>query len=282
MADAGKTVSRASSFRCDQLFWRDLVQLRAGGFRSPAHVPGAEQELLHGEGVRDCGEIVPRLDEGIAEHGALHQPEAEGQNELAAEAGRKLAVHDDDASARTQLLPCVLQHREVVRHGVVAKAEQDAVERLAGNVFDGVALGQLDVRPLLAPAQRPCPAQHAGREIDAVDSALAPDRLAQEGKIATGATSHFKHAVARLQVQPSGRASTQMRREKEQSVEYADQAGNTIVALRDERAVAILPLVGHLFAPNTRGRLLFCAAAVALECFCPSTPSSWKPSHLKT
>jgi hypothetical protein len=99
------------------------LPLRAGGFRSPAHVPGAEQELLHREGVRDCGEIVPRLDEGIAEHGALHQPEAEGQNQLAAQPGRKLAVHDDDASARTQLLPCVVQHRKVVRHGIVAKAE---------------------------------------------------------------------------------------------------------------------------------------------------------------
>jgi hypothetical protein len=48
-----------------------------------------------------------------------------------------------------------------------------------------------------------------------------------------------------------------MRREKEQSVEYADQAGNTIVALRDERAVAVLPLVRHLFAPNTADACCF-------------------------
>jgi hypothetical protein len=168
---------------------------------------------------------------------------------LAAEAGWKLAVHDDDASARTQLRPCVVQHREVVRHGVVAKAEQDAVERLTADVFDGVAVRQLDVRPMLAPAQCARPAQHAGREIDAVDFAAGPDRLAQEGKVATGATSDFQHAVARLQVQPSGRASAQMRGEKEQPVEYADQAGNTIVALRDERAVAIHPLGGHVVAP---------------------------------
>ena len=96
-------------------------------------------------------------------------------------------------------------------------------------------------------------AQHARREIDAVDFAAGPDRLAQEGKVATGATSDFQHAVARLQVQPSGRASAQMRGEKEQSVEYADQAGNTIVALRDERAVAIRPLGGHVVAPARRG-----------------------------
>src|SRR5262249_7252317 len=34
-----------------------------------------------------------------------------------------------------------------MRHRIVAKAEHDAVERLAGNVLDGVALGQFDVRP---------------------------------------------------------------------------------------------------------------------------------------
>src|SRR5262249_41081041 len=120
--DAGRAVSRASSLRCDQPF-RDLAPLLPGGFRCPAHVSGAEQELLHLDMVCDCGEIVPRLDERIAEHGALHQPETEGQDQLAAEAGWKLAVHDDDASARTQLRPCVVQHREMVRHGVVAKAE---------------------------------------------------------------------------------------------------------------------------------------------------------------
>ena len=40
-----------------------------------------------------------------------------------------------------------------------------------------------------------------------------------------------------------------MRGEKEQSVEYADQARNAIVALRDERALAIHPLGGHVVAP---------------------------------
>src|SRR5215470_3249252 len=109
----GRAVTWASSLRCDQLF-RDLARLLPGGFRCPAHVPGAEQELLHLDMVCDCGEIVPRLDEGVAEHGALHQPEAERQDQLAAEAGWKLAVHDDDASARAQLRPCV---------GVVAKPE---------------------------------------------------------------------------------------------------------------------------------------------------------------
>src|SRR5262245_495542 len=84
--------------------------LRAGGFRSPADVPGAEQKLLHLEILRDRREVLPRRDERIAEHGVPHQPEAERQNELAGRIRGDLAVHDDDASARTQLLPGVVEH----------------------------------------------------------------------------------------------------------------------------------------------------------------------------
>src|SRR6516164_8541247 len=100
------------------------------------------------------------------------------------------------------------------RDGAAWCCSKGRIERLTADVLDGVAVGQLDVRPLLAPAQCSRPAQHAGREIDTVDFAAGPDRLAQEGKVATGATSDFKHAVARLQVQPSGRASAQMRGDK--------------------------------------------------------------------
>jgi hypothetical protein len=55
------------------------------------------------------------------------------------------------------------QDFEVVRHRIVAEAEHDAVKRLAGDVFEGVALGQLDVLPLLTPAQRSRAAQHPAR-----------------------------------------------------------------------------------------------------------------------
>ena len=90
-----------------------------------------------------------------------HQPKAEGQNQLAADTGRKLAVHDDNASARAQLLPGMAQDRPVMRHGVVGKTEQNAVERLGRDIVGGVALGQIDVAPLVAPAELARAAQHA-------------------------------------------------------------------------------------------------------------------------
>ena len=133
----------------------------AGGLRSPAHVPGAEQKLFHLELVRGRGEIVPRLNEWVPQHGVLHQPEAERQHEFAAEAAGKLAVHDDDAPARTQVFPCMAQYRAVMWHRIVTKAEEDAVERFTRDVLAGVALGQMDVSPVFASAKCSRPAQHS-------------------------------------------------------------------------------------------------------------------------
>src|SRR4029453_15664956 len=101
-ADTIGAVSWAFSLRRDQLLGRlwQFVDLWARGLRSPANIPGAEYELLHREVVGECGEIFPWLDERISEHGVLHQPKAEGQSQLAAGAGRNLAVHEQDASRR--------------------------------------------------------------------------------------------------------------------------------------------------------------------------------------
>src|SRR5919201_265122 len=151
-------------FRREELLGgQQIVALRARGFRSPARVPRPEQEVFHLELVGDCGEVVPRLDQRIAEERVLHQPEPERQYEVAAAAAGVPTVHNDDAAAWTQVLPRMAQDFEVVRHRVVAEAEHDAVKRLAGDVFEGVALGQLDVLPLLTPAERLRPAQHAAR-----------------------------------------------------------------------------------------------------------------------
>src|SRR4029450_6051448 len=148
-ADTIGAVSRAFSLRRDQLLGRlwQFVDLWARGLRSPANIPGAEYELLHREVVGGWGEIFPWLDERISEHGVLHQPKAEGQSQLAAGAGRNLAVHDHDAPARAQLFQGVAQHHEMMRHSVVGKAEQHAVERLRGDIFGGVIPRQLDVAP---------------------------------------------------------------------------------------------------------------------------------------
>ena len=139
-----------------------------------------------------------------------------------------------------------------MRHRIVAKAEHDAVERLAGNVLDGVALGQFDVRPALALAPLARPAQHPARQVHAIDRAGGPDRLAQEREVAASAAADFEHALARLKVQSRDRASTQVRRQKQQPVEQADQAGKAIVTACNERRVAIDPLIGHVCRPRAR------------------------------
>src|SRR5215468_6252340 len=67
----------------------------ASALDGAADVPGAEHELLHLDRASDAGEILPRLDQRIAKHRALHEPKTERQNEPPAEAGRQLGVHDD-------------------------------------------------------------------------------------------------------------------------------------------------------------------------------------------
>jgi len=74
----------------------------------------------------------------------------------------------------------------------------------------------------------------------------------QERKIAPGAASDFEHTVARVEPQTRRRAAAQVGREEQQAVEQADQAGNSIVTLCDERGFAIHPLVGHVLRPDTR------------------------------
>ena len=94
--------------------------------------------------------------------------------------------------------------------------------------------------------------QHAGRQVDAVDFTGRPHGLLQEWKVAASAASDFKHPVAGSQFQAGGGTAAQMPRNEQQPIEQADQAGKTIIAPRDERALAIHPLVGHAFRPLAR------------------------------
>ena len=123
-----------------------------------------------------------------------------------------LAVHDDDASARTQLLQGLMQHDEVMRHGIVGEAEQHGIERLGRDIGGGVLLRQFDVGPSLLLAQRACLRQHAGREIDAVDPSLRSDCRAQVGKITSGAASDFEHALSGPEPQALDRMGAEMAR----------------------------------------------------------------------
>src|SRR5207237_8227001 len=56
----------------------------------------------------------------------------------------------------------------------------------------------------------------------------------------------------RAQLQGHGGVAAKRRRNEEQPIEPADQAGKTIITLRDERALAIHPLAGHAFRPLSR------------------------------
>src|ERR1700756_998337 len=58
-------------------------------------------------------------------------------------------AYDDQAAARHKLVPCAAQHRAMIRHGVVRKAEQHAVKRRRRRERGGIALHQLDIVPAI-------------------------------------------------------------------------------------------------------------------------------------
>ena len=64
--------------------------------------------------------------------------------------GGSLASMTTSRAAGAQQSPGVMQHREVMRHGVVGQAEHHAVERLGRDEFGGVLLEQIDVGPSAA------------------------------------------------------------------------------------------------------------------------------------
>ena len=102
----------------------------------------------------------PRMNERIAEHGVLHQPEAERQDNQLRHARRNLGIHDDETAAGPKLVPHISQHGTMMRHGVERQAEQNGIERLRRDVFGGVAFGQCDVVPAIVVAElvAPCAA----------------------------------------------------------------------------------------------------------------------------
>jgi hypothetical protein len=143
--------------------------------------------------------------------------------------------------ARSQRLPGAAQYCPVVRHGVVGQAEQHPVERLGRDKVGGVAFVKRDIAPVLACAARPCPLQHAGRKIDAIDAPIRSDRVGQIGKADSGAAADFQHALAAAQPQVLDGAPPQSRRQKHQTIEQRNEFGQAIIAALDHRAVAVHP-----------------------------------------
>ncbi len=135
--------------------------VRHGRFGPPADVTGAEQKLGPSRNRRPiCGEVLPRLDQGIAQHRALHQPEAERQHEL----GRRIVGSLPSTITRRppgrNCFQAWSSTEQMMRHGVVGQAEDHAVERLGRDVFGGVGLdeGDVDQRSRSHSASRASPA----------------------------------------------------------------------------------------------------------------------------
>jgi hypothetical protein len=85
--------------------------------------------------------------------------------------------------------------------------------------------------------------EHAGGEVYAVDAALRPDCRAQERKISARPASDLEHVIARSQAEAIDSFGPKSGRLEEQPVKQGNEAGQTVIALRDEAAVEIDPLM---------------------------------------
>jgi hypothetical protein len=118
------------------------------------------------------------------------------------------------AAARHQLVPGPAQHRAVIRHGVVGKTEQHAIERGRRREGGGIAPHQLDIVPAIGIARPLCFAQHAGGNIDAIDAAGGPDSFLQIAETSAGAAADIEHFFAGAQPEAINRPSARILRQK--------------------------------------------------------------------
>src|SRR6266516_400882 len=107
----------------------------------------------------------------------------------------------------------------------------------------------MDVGPMMTVAQLARLPKHARGKVDPVDASSRSNRLAQEREIAPGAASHLEDAVTALEAQAIDRVLAQPRGKEEQPIEQRNDVGQAIVALSDEIAVAIHPMIGHASLP---------------------------------
>jgi hypothetical protein len=72
---------------------------------------------------------------------------------------------------------------------------------------------------------------------------MRPDCRAQEGKISARPAPDLEHVIARSQAEAIDSLDPESRWLEEQPVEQRNEAGQAIIALRDEAAVEINPLM---------------------------------------
>jgi hypothetical protein len=61
--------------------------------------------------------------------------------------------------------------------------------------------------------------EHAGRNVDAIDTPVRSDRRAQEGQVPAGSTADLKHTLTRLQLKPVSGLGAESRWLEKQVVE---------------------------------------------------------------
>jgi hypothetical protein len=210
-----------------------------------ANVIRVEALLAHIPMLRQRSELFPRVDERIAQHGVLHQPQTERQHELAARTGGDLRIHDDQAATRRKLIPGAAQHRAMIRHGVVRQAEQHTIKRRRRRECGGIALHQFDIVPTIGVAGPLRLAQHAGRNIDAVNAAARTYRFVQITETSAGAAADIEHPIAGGQSKTIDRSPARILRQKENPVEKRNKRCQTVISSADGMTVAIDPLIHH-------------------------------------
>jgi hypothetical protein len=146
---------------------------------------------------------------------------------------------------RHKLVPCAAQHRAMIRHGVVRKAEQHAVKRRTRRERGGIALHQLDIVPAIGIAGLLRLAQHAGRNIDAVNPPGRPYCLMQITKASAGATADVEHLVAGAQPKTIDRPPARILRQEENPVKKRNKCCKPVIPSADGITVAIDPLIHH-------------------------------------
>jgi hypothetical protein len=109
-----------------------------------------------------------------------------------------------------------MQDRAMMRHGVIGKAEENAVEGFRRNIIDRIALGEVNIIPAVPTFKVIRLTQHPRRQVDTVDTPRLPHSIMQKGKISPRAAPNFKDAVTCSQLQTINRIPSQSRRKKKQ------------------------------------------------------------------
>jgi len=113
----------------------------------------------------------------------------------------------------------MLKHHAMMRHRVIGKAKQNAVQGLGCDVLGSITSCELDVGPGLALAEGACPREHAGGDIDPVDAASRSNDTLQGREVSPAAAADLQNAGTGLNVEPSRCKIAQMRGATEQPVE---------------------------------------------------------------